>query len=74
MDIINSIFEAVGRAITQFSTNLGSAITSVTSMFYTSGDGSGSLTFLGVLLCIALGVGLVLWAFRLIKSLIKHRG
>lgn len=74
MDVINSIFEAVGRAITSFTTNLSSAVSGITSMFYTQGDGSGSLTFLGVLLCIAMGIGLVYWAFRLIRGLIKHKG
>lgn len=73
MNIISDIFTAVGQAITAFTTNLSSAVSGITSMFYTSGE-NGGLTFLGLLLCIALGVGLVYWAFRLIKSLIKHRG
>ena len=73
MNIISDIFTAVGQAITSFTTNLSSAVNGITSMFYTSGE-NGGLTFLGLLLCIALGVGLVYWAFRLIKGLIKHRG
>lgn len=69
--MIAAIFESVGQALTAFTTQLGNAITSVSAMFYDSTDG---LTFLGVLLTIAMGVGLVYWAFKLIKGLIKHRG
>lgn len=72
-NVISDIFSAVGQAITGFSTALASSVSSVTSMFYTSGTDHG-LTFLGVLLCIALGVGLVYWAFRVIRSLIRNRG
>lgn len=71
MQIISAIFTSVGNAITSFSTALGSGLTAVTSMFYDATDG---LTFLGVLLTIAMGVGIVYWGFRLVKSLIKHRG
>lgn len=77
MDIISLIFSAVGEAITGFSGALASSVTSVTSMFYTAPSGSattGSLTFLGVLLCVALGIGLVYWAFRVIRSLVRNRG
>lgn len=73
MNIITDIFSAVGQALTAFTTNLSNAVSGVTSMFYTTGEGGG-LTFLGLLLCIAMGVGLVYWAFRLIKSLIKYKG
>lgn len=73
MNIISDIFSAVGQAITGFSTALASSVTSVTSMFYTTGE-NGGLTFLGVLLCVAMGVGLVYWAFRVIRSLIRNRG
>lgn len=73
MSIISDIFSAVGQAITGFSTALASSVTSVTSMFYTTGE-NGGLTFLGVLLCVAMGVGLVYWAFRVIRSLIRNRG
>ena len=72
MDIITIIFNSVGSAITAFSGSLSSAVTSITAMFYNA-EG-GALTFLGVLLTIAMGTGLVYWGFKLIKGLIKHRG
>lgn len=69
--MINDIFTAVGEAVTGFSGALASSITSVTSMFYTSGE-NGGFTVLGTLLLIAVGVGLVYFAFRLIKGLIRR--
>lgn len=72
MDIITIIFNSVGSAITAFSGSLASGLTSITSMFYNA-EG-GTLTFLGVLLTIAMGCGVVYWGFKLIKSLIKNRG
>ena len=71
MEVISAIFTSVGHAITSFSGALASGLTSITSMFY---DSTNGLTFLGVLLTIAMGVGIVYWGFRLVKSLIKHRG
>ena len=71
MDIIGDIFDAVGDAVTGFSTALSSAVSSVTSMFYTTGE-NGGLTVLGTLLVIAVGCGLVYFAFRLIKGLIRR--
>lgn len=72
-NVIGDIFSAVGNAVTSFSTALASGVTSVTSIFYTTGE-NGGLTFLGVLLCVAMGIGLVYWAFRLIRGLIRQRG
>lgn len=69
--VISAIFTAVGSAITSFSSALASGVNSVTSIFYTTGDNAG-LTFLGVLLTIAIGVGVVYWAFRMIKGLIRR--
>lgn len=69
------IFEEIGNVINGFSTALGNAINSITSMFYTAPTGSattGSLTVLGTLSLIAVGCGLVYWAFRLIKGLVRR--
>lgn len=68
--MISSIFSTIGEAITAFIGNLTSAITSISALFYNSE--AGTMTFLGTLLLIAAGIGLVYWAFRLIKGLIKR--
>lgn len=69
--MISDIFQAVSDAVTAFASALASSITSVTSMFYTTGD-NGGLTVLGTLILIVVGVGLVYWAFRLIKGLLRR--
>lgn len=71
--MISAIFGAVGEAITAFSTAVASSVTSVTNMFITTGEGGAvTLTTLGTLLLIAVGAGLVFWAFRLIKGLVRR--
>lgn len=69
--MISDIFQAVSDAVTAFASALASSITSVTSMFYTTGE-NGGLTVLGTLILIVVGVGLVYWAFRLIKGLLRR--
>lgn len=74
--MISDIFGIVGQAITNFATSLGSAVTSIAAMFYdpTANSGAGEITFLGTLALVGVGVGVVYWAFRLIKGLIaQHR-
>ena len=70
--MISAIFDAVASAITAFATCVGDSVTAVTSMFVTESSGTYSLTMLGTLLLIAVGAGLVFWAFRLIKGLVKR--
>ena len=70
--MINVIFGAVTDTISAFAQAVGSAVTSVTSMFITESSGTYSLTMLGTLLLIAVGAGLVFWAFKLIKGLVKR--
>lgn len=73
--MIQSIFETITNAINAFAGSLTSAVTSVGALFYTPGEGNapGSMTFLGTLLLIGVGVGVVYWVFRLIRGLIAQR-
>lgn len=70
--MINDIFGAVGDAVTAFAGALSSSITSVTGMFYDASGTTPQLTVLGTLILIVVGVGLVYWAFRLIKGLLRR--
>lgn len=65
----SEIFSVIGDAITGFATNLGSAMSDITALFYTPGSGStpGSFTFLGILCLIGAGCGLLYWAFHLVR-------
>lgn len=69
--MIADIFSEIGAAVSGFTTALASAITSVTSMFYTTGE-NGGLTVLGSLLLIGVGVAIVYWVFRLFRGLISR--
>lgn len=69
--MIAAMFKVVSDTISQFATSLGSALTSITSMFWDAE--AGTLTTLGVLGLIGVGIGLVYFAFRLIRSLMRLR-
>lgn len=71
MDIITAIFGGASSVITGFTDMLGDSLTAVTALFYN--DTTHALTLLGVLSVIALGVGVVYWAFGLIRGLIARR-
>lgn len=69
-EVIVSLGEAWTDTITSFAGVLASSVNSIVAIFYAN----NSLTFVGILLCIAMGVGVVYFAFRLIRNLIRNRG
>lgn len=71
MPNISDLFAQVTSAITAFVSSLGQAFTAVTQLFWTTGENAGP-TFLGLLVLIGVGVGLVYGAYRIIKGLM-HR-
>lgn len=72
--MVATLFETISQAITSMIGALTSAISGVTALFYVEPNGteSGHMTFLGVLLLIAVGVGIVYWAFGLIRGLVRR--
>lgn len=73
--MVEVIFEVISEAISSFTTNLLSAVNGITALFYVAPSGTettGHMTFLGVLLLIAAGIGLVYWAFRTIRGLVAR--
>lgn len=73
--MIGTIFSEIANAISEMLSALTSAISGVTSLFYVAPTGTettGHMTFLGVLLLIAVGVGIVYWAFNLIRGLVRR--
>lgn len=74
--MITAIFEALSDIISGFAQLLVDLFGSVVSIFYTAPSGSGttgSLTVVGTLALVALGSGLVIWAFHYIRNLIRLR-
>lgn len=67
--MVAQIFQEIAAAITAMISAVTSAISGVTSLFY---DPTNGMTFLGVLLLIGVGAGLVFWAVNLIRGLIKR--
>lgn len=75
MEIISPIFNVIAEVIEKFADCIKDVFTNVVGLFYTAPTGSattGSLTVLGVLLLIAVGTGLVMWAFRTIRGLVRR--
>lgn len=74
--MVSAIFSTLGDIVQGFAQLLVSLFSSVVSIFYTAPTGSettGSLTIVGTLALIALGSGLVIWAFHYIRNLIRVR-
>ena len=65
--MVGAIFQTVTTVITQFLTSLSTAFTGITSLFYNEEQ----LTFLGTMLLIGAGVGLVYWVFYVIMRLVR---
>lgn len=68
--MVADIFEVISSAVTSFASALASAVTSITALFYDST--AGAMTFLGVLLLIGAGVGLIYFVVRWISSLVRR--
>lgn len=70
--MVSTIFETIVEAITNFAEALGSAVGGIVELFYTPGASgeAGTLTFLGTLMLILAGIGIVYGVFRLIRALL----
>lgn len=73
MDIINVVFTAIGSIMTGFVGIVSNAFNGVVSLWYTAptGEGTGSLTLLGVLSLIAFVAGIVWFAISFIGKMIS---
>lgn len=70
--MVELIFTTVGSAITQFATVFGNALASIASLFINvPTSGSPTLTTLGTLCVIPMGIGIVYGAWRLLRGLVS---
>lgn len=67
--MISTIFTTIQSVVTAYVGVLQNLFEGLVEIFY---DGT-SLTLLGTLALIAVGVGIVAWAFGLVKSLFRMR-
>lgn len=75
--MIDAIMSTLSTIVENFGNVLGKVFNGITSIFYTApsgAEGSGQLTFLGIILLISVGASLVYWGFKLITSLISKVG
>lgn len=65
--MVSTIFEVISQAISNFVACLISAVSGLVPIVYDSA--TTSMTFVGTLLLIAVGMGIVYWVFRMIRGL-----
>jgi hypothetical protein len=69
--MITEIFDTILEVVTEYTVILQNLFEGLVDIFYD--DATTSLTLLGTLALIAVGVGIVAWAFGLVKSLFRMR-
>lgn len=69
--MIAQIFTTISSVVAQYTTVLTSVFDGLVDIFYDSA--TSQLTLLGNLALIAVGVGIVVWAFGLVKTLFRMR-
>jgi hypothetical protein len=69
--MISEIFDTILEVVTEYTVILQNLFEGLVDIFYD--DATTSLTLLGTLALIAVGVGIVAWAFGLVKSLFRMR-
>jgi hypothetical protein len=69
--MITEIFDTILDVVSEYTNILQNLFEGLVDIFYD--DATTSLTLLGTLALIAVGVGIVAWAFGLVKSLFRMR-
>lgn len=65
--MVSTIFGVIGEAVSNFVATLISAVSGLVPIVYDSTN--SNMTFVGTLLLIAVGMGIVYWVFRMIRGL-----
>lgn len=68
MSIVTQLWEVVSSVVSGMISALVSALSSLTVVFYETETG---FTFIGVLLLMGIGVGLVYFVFRFVQNLVR---
>ena len=67
--MVTAVFEVISQGISNFVASLVSAINGLLPLIYTESSGTITFNFVGVMLLIAVAMGIVYWCFRLIRGL-----
>ena len=66
--MVQSIFETIGDVLTEYVTAISGVFQNLINIFYNAETG---LTLMGTLVLIGVGIGIVVWAFNLVRNLIS---
>ena len=69
--MLSQIFQTIADVVAEYTTVIQDVFEGLVEIFYNSA--TTSLTLLGTLALIAVGVGIVAWAFGLVRSLFRMR-
>lgn len=73
--MVSEIFQTIGEALSEFMNVITTGFNSVVGLVWTAGEGgAGSLTPLGVILLIGLGVGVAYFAISFLIRAIRNVG
>lgn len=67
--MVGSIFTTIGEVVTEYVKAISEMFNSLVVIFYDS-EGK-TLTLFGTLFLIAVGIGIVVWGFNLVRNLIN---
>lgn len=67
--MVGSIFNTIGEVITDYVAAIGDMFEALVAIFYNSE--TSTLTLFGTLFLIAVGIGIVVWGFNLVRNLIN---
>ena len=67
--MVTDIFAVIGQVISNFVASLISAVNGLIPLIYDTSGTTPQFTFVGTMLLIAVGMGLVYWVFRLLRGL-----
>lgn len=66
--MVGEIFTTIGEVLTSYVQSISSVFQNIINIFYNSESG---LTLLGTLVLIGVGIGIVVWAFNLVRGLMS---
>ena len=67
--MVTSIFNTIGEVITEYVGAISEMFESLVAIFYNSE--TSTLTLFGTLFLIAVGIGVVVWGFNMVRNLIR---